>query len=52
MLPFAPIKFNTRYLTQPAERPVGDLFVTMLHRLDIPVTRFADNDGEFNELVV
>jgi hypothetical protein len=40
-----------RYLAQPAERPLGDLFVTMLHRLDIPVTQFADNAGEFSEIV-
>ena len=25
--------------------------VTMLHRLDIPVKRFADNAGEFSEIV-
>ena len=33
------------------ERPLGDLFVTMLHRLDLPVRKFADNAGEFSEIV-
>lgn len=33
------------------ERPLGDLFVTMLHRFDIPVRTFADNAGEFSEMV-
>lgn len=39
-----------RFIKQRQERPLGDLFVTMLHRLDIPVRRFADNAGEFNEI--
>jgi hypothetical protein len=40
-----------RYLRQPAERPLGDLFMTLLHRFDVPVTTFADNAGEFTEIV-
>jgi hypothetical protein len=40
-----------RFLKQPQERPLGDLFVTMLHQLDIPAKSFADNAGEFSELV-
>ena len=40
-----------RYLQQPAERPLGDLFVTLLHRFDVSVTKFADNAGEFTEIV-
>jgi hypothetical protein len=40
-----------RFVKQRQERPLGDLFVTMLHRLDLPVRRFADNAGEFNEIV-
>lgn len=40
-----------RFLKQPAERPLGDLYLTMLHRLDIPVRSFADNAGEFSELL-
>ena len=40
-----------RYLQQPAERPLGDLFMTLLHRFDIPVKKFADNAGEFTEIV-
>ena len=33
------------------ERPLGDLFVMMLQRLDFPVRKFADNAGEFSEIV-
>jgi len=40
-----------RFLKQQAERPLGDLFVTMLHRYDIPVRSFADNAGEFSEIL-
>lgn len=40
-----------RFIKAPTERPLGDLFVTMLHRFDIPVARFADNTGEFSEIV-
>jgi hypothetical protein len=39
------------FLRQPAERPLGDLFLTLLHRFDIPVEKFADNAGEFTEIV-
>jgi hypothetical protein len=40
-----------RYIKQKTERPLGDLFVTMLHRFDIPMRSFADNAGEFSEIV-
>ena len=40
-----------RFLRQPAERPLGDLFVTLLHRFDVPVEKFADNAGEFTEIM-
>src|SRR3954469_5279239 len=40
-----------RFNKQQAERPLGDLFVTMLHRYDIPVRSFADNAGEFSEIL-
>jgi hypothetical protein len=40
-----------RYIKQPNERPLGDLYVTMLHRYGIPVRSFADNAGEFSEIV-
>jgi hypothetical protein len=40
-----------RYIKAREERPLGDLFVTLLHRLDFPVRKFADNAGEFTEIV-
>ena len=40
-----------RFIKQQSERPLGDLYVTMLHRFDIPVRSFADNAGEFSEIV-
>lgn len=40
-----------RFIKQPTERPLGDLFVTMLHRFDVPVRSFADNTGEFSEIL-
>ncbi len=40
-----------QYIKAREERPLGDLFVTMLHRLDFPVRKFADNAGEFSEIV-
>jgi Protein of unknown function (DUF1552) len=40
-----------RYIKAREERPLGDLFVTLLHRLDFPVRKFADNAGEFTEVV-
>lgn len=39
-----------RFIKPPAERPLGDLFVTLMHRLDVPVQSFADNESEFTEL--
>jgi hypothetical protein len=40
-----------RYIKQNTERPLGDLYVTMLQRFDIPVRKFADNAGEFSEIL-
>jgi hypothetical protein len=40
-----------RFIKQKTERPLGDLYVTMLHRFDIPVQKFADNAGEFSEII-
>lgn len=40
-----------RFIKPPAERPLGDLFVTLMHRLDVPVENFADNESEFTELI-
>ncbi len=40
-----------RFLKHRTERPLGDLFVTLLHRFDVPVRSFADNAGEFTEVV-
>jgi len=40
-----------RYIKAREERPLGDLFVTMLQRLDFPVRKFAENSGEFGEVV-
>lgn len=40
-----------RYIKAREERPLGDLYVTMLHRLDLPVRKFADNASEFTEIV-
>ncbi|HZZ81361.1 MAG TPA: DUF1552 domain-containing protein [Gemmataceae bacterium] len=40
-----------RYIKQANERPLGDLYLTMLHRFDIPLRSFADNRGEFTEIL-
>src|SRR6185369_12366866 len=40
-----------RFIKQRTERPLGDLYVTMLHRYGIPVRSFADNAGEFSEIL-
>ncbi len=40
-----------RFIKQATERPLGDLFLTMLHRFDIPARSFADNAGEFTEIL-
>ena len=40
-----------RFIKHEIERPLGDLFVTMLQRYDIPVHSFADNAGEFSEIL-
>src|SRR6185295_3628274 len=40
-----------RFIKQKNERPLGDLYVTMLQRYDIPIHSFADNAGEFSEIL-
>ena len=40
-----------RFIKQPTERPLGDLYLTMLHRYDIPIRSFADNAGEFSDIL-
>ena len=40
-----------RFIKQQKERPLGDLYVTMLHRFGIPARSFADNAGEFSEIL-
>lgn len=40
-----------RFIKQPTERPLGDLYVTMLQRYDIPIHSFADNASEFSEIL-
>jgi len=40
-----------RFIKQKNERPLGDLYVTMLHRYDIPVRSFGENTGEFSEIL-
>lgn len=40
-----------RFIKHTEERSMGDLLLTMLHRLDIPVRSFADNASEFSEIV-
>jgi hypothetical protein len=40
-----------RFIKHMTERPLGDLYVTMLQRYDIPVHQFADNAGEFSEIL-
>lgn len=40
-----------RFFKHTTERPLGDLYVTMLQRYDIPVRNFAENAGEFSELL-
>lgn len=40
-----------RFFRHAQERPLGDLYVTLLHRMNIPVTSFADNAGEFSEIL-
>jgi hypothetical protein len=40
-----------RFIKQKTERPLGDLFLTLLHRFDVPAKSFADNAGEFREIL-
>src|ERR1019366_3077777 len=39
-----------RFFKHETERPLGDLYVTMLQRYVIPVDSFAENAGEFSEI--
>lgn len=40
-----------RYIKQKAERPLGDLFLTLLHQFDVPAKSFAYSAGEFREVL-
>ncbi|MGE3804222.1 MAG: DUF1552 domain-containing protein [Gemmataceae bacterium] len=40
-----------RFFKEKTERPLGDLFVTMLHRYDVPVRSFGENTGEYSEIL-
>jgi hypothetical protein len=40
-----------RFFKHDTERPLGDLYVTMLKRYGIPVDSFAENSGEFSEIL-
>ena len=40
-----------RFFKHDAERPLGDLYVTMLKQFGIPVDSFAENVGEFSEIL-
>ena len=40
-----------RFIRHSEERALGDLYLTMLHRLDIPAKSFAENAGEFSEIL-
>lgn len=40
-----------RYIKQRAERPLGDLYLTLLHRFDVPPRSFAESAGEFREIL-
>jgi hypothetical protein len=40
-----------RFFKHEVERPLGDLYVTMLKQFGIPVDSFAENAGEFSEIL-
>ena len=40
-----------RFFKHEIERPLGDLYVTMLQQFGIPVDSFAENAGEFSEIL-
>ena len=40
-----------RFFKHENERPLGDLFVTMLKQYGIPTDSFAENSGEFSEIL-
>jgi len=40
-----------RYFNHETERPLGDLYVTMLKRYGIPADSFAENAGQFPEIL-
>ena len=40
-----------RFLNHQTERPLGDLYVTMLQRYGIPIETFAENTAQFSEIL-
>jgi hypothetical protein len=40
-----------RFFKHEKERPLGDLYVTMLNRYGIPTNSFAENSGQFSEIL-
>jgi hypothetical protein len=40
-----------RYFKHATERPLGDLYVTMLNQYGIPTHSFAENTGDFSEIL-
>src|SRR5262245_42621273 len=40
-----------RFFKHETERPLGDLYVTMLNRYGIPTNSFAENAGQFSEIL-
>lgn len=40
-----------RFFNHDTERPLGDLYVTLLKRYGIPADSFAENSGEFSEIL-
>ena len=40
-----------QYLKFTQATPLANLFTTMLHRLDVPVQKFADSTGEMSEVL-
>ncbi|MCR9294495.1 MAG: DUF1552 domain-containing protein [bacterium] len=40
-----------RYFTHETERPMGDLYVTILKQYGIPIDAFAESTGEFAEIL-
>jgi len=40
-----------RFFKHKEERALGDVYLTLLHQMDIPVKSFAANDAEFSEIL-